>query len=301
MKKLSLLIILFLSTSIVANAQFDFKDRLKKKLEDAANRKIDRTMDKAVNKSEEKLDKTVNQTLEGKEKEDNRNGVAAAMSAMSKTTKGDIAEFRLPTAYKITYSIQDGKNIIPIDLYLDANSADYAMGIKEQKQKETFYSIFKESNKTFYMIATGYVMSYNFGAFQQSGLSKTLSEDDLMKYQLKPTGATETIAGYPCKELAGQAEDGSKFNVWVAYGIKSGSNLMPGAKYNPNEKATYKKLYGSSDLGFFLKAVTTDPDGKVTTMTATKVETKPQEIVIQTSNHQFMDASNMLNMMAPKN
>lgn len=219
---------------------------------------------------------------------------------MPKMGKVPFKSIDIPNAYQISYSVKDGADIINMDLFLSATTANYAYVTKDPETGENAYSIFKEANKMMYIIAQKYIMGYDFGKFQQSGKNLAPSKEELSKYKLKPTGITETIAGYPCKELIGKTDDGSTIKIYVSYAIKSGSNVMPGARYKENEKALYKQFYGSSELGFFLKAVTIDKDG-TTTITATKVRKDPPQKVIDTSKYEYMNASEMMNVTKPTN
>ncbi|MEO5910318.1 MAG: hypothetical protein ABIP95_05485 [Pelobium sp.] len=219
---------------------------------------------------------------------------------MPKMGKAPFESMEIPNAYQISYTIKDGDDVVNMDLFLSATTSNYAYVSKDPETGEKAYSIFKEDNKMIYVIAQNYIMGYDFGKFQQSGQNLTPSKEALSKYQLKPTGQTQTVAGYLCKELVGKTDDGGTLKLYVSYAIKSGSNVMPGARYKESEKAFYQKFYGSGELGMFLKAVTIDKDG-TTTITATKVQKNPPKKVIDTKNYEYMNASEMMNIQKPKN
>jgi|GEM_PF-6479503 len=199
---------------------------------------------------------------------------------------------QIPSAYQITYQIKDGNDVINMDIFLSATSANYGVVTKDPETGQNFYSIFKEANKKMYMVGNGTVMCYDFAKFQESGQSLTPTKEDLAKYKLKPTGSTQTIAGYVCKELVGKTDDGSTLKLWIAYGIKSGCLIMPGARYNVAEKALYKQVYGSSEVGFFLKGTTISKEG-TTTITALAVKKNPAQKTIDVSQYNYFDANTM--------
>ncbi|MBK0382582.1 hypothetical protein I5M32_06365 [Pedobacter sp. SD-b] len=204
----------------------------------------------------------------------------------------------IPSAYQITYQIKDGKDVVNLDIFLSAENANYGVVTKDPETGENFYSIFKEANKRMYMIGRGTVTSYDFSKFQQSGQSLTPTKEELIKYKLKPTGAIEIIAGYLCKELVGKTDDGTMLKLYVAYGIKSGCLVMPGARYKVAEKPLYKKFYGTDELGFFLKAVTVSNEG-TTTLIANTVKKNPAQVTLDISKYNYFDASTLFQI--PKN
>lgn len=208
------------------------------------------------------------------------------------TQKPPFNTIEMPSAYQITYQIKDGEDMMNMDIFLSAENANYGIMTKDPESGENFYSIYKEANKRMYMIGEGTIISYDFAKFQKSSQNLTPSREEMSKYNLKPSGATETIAGYLCKELTGKTDDGSILKLWVAYGIKSGCLVMPGARYRAEEKALYKQFYGSEELGFFLKAVTVSSEG-TTTLTASSVKKNPAQITIDVSQYNYYDASNL--------
>lgn len=328
MKSIVILITLLSALSLkaqtqeeIAKAQQEYMQQMSKLMNCDTLAKILKTNYNSVDKTQltqkqleeykTTIDEQIKNCIEYSQKSNENNGSQPSIAKLGKMSKNNnvnmpkigkapFTSLEIPNAYQISYIINDGKDIVNLDMFLSATTANYAYITNNPETGKSIYSIFKEENKMMYMVTQNYITGYDFGKFQQSGKNLTPSKEEFTKYGLKQTGVTQTIAGYLCKELIGKTDDGGTVKLYVSYAIKTGSNVLPGVRYKESEKALYQKVYGSGAVGFFLKAITTDKDG-TTTITATKVQKNPPQKIINTKNYEYMNASEMMNNIKPTN
>lgn len=129
MKKI-ILLTAALTFALSGFAQESFKDRLKRKLEEAKDKKIDNTIDKILTKSEEKLDKTVNDIAEGDGKGNRSstkststgNKIASTAPAESKT----VGFSKISVASKFDFI--PGEKVLYYDDFSTTSVGDFPLG-----------------------------------------------------------------------------------------------------------------------------------------------------------------------------
>ena len=216
--------------------------------------------------------------------------------------KQSIKNLEISAGYKITYLIKGEGEINRIDMYLSDTSPNYTISAKDPETGQKFYSIYKANDKKIYSVAQNMVITMDMNANKKSMFGDfTPDFSEIQKYKLTPTGKSKTIAGYLSQEFSGKDEEGNSTKIWISYSLKTGSYIMPGAKYEEAEKAIYKKVYGNDILGFFLAFNTSSADGN-TEMIAESIEKITSPISISVEGYNWVEGNQMMNKLTtPKN
>lgn len=213
--------------------------------------------------------------------------------------KPNIKSLEISAGYKITYLIKDEGEINRIDMYLSDTSPNYTISAKDPETGKKFYAIYKANEKKIYNVAQGMVVTMDMNANQKSMYGDfTPSLSEIQKHKLTPTGKSKTIAGYLAKEFSGKDDEGKPIKVWISYSLKTGSYIMPGAKYVEAERAIYKKVYGNDVLGFFLAFNTTSAGGN-TEMIAESIQKITAPISISVEGYNWVNGNQMMNNLTP--
>lgn len=213
--------------------------------------------------------------------------------------KPHIKNLEIPAGYKITYLIKENGKTDRIEMYLSAANPNYAISAKDPESGKKFYAIYKASEKKIYNVAQGMVVTMNMNANQKSMFGDfTPSLAEIQKHKLTLTGKSKTIAGYLAQEFSGKDDEGNPIKIWISYSLKTGSYIMPGAKYVEAEKALYKKVYGNDALGFFLAFNTTSADGN-TEMIAESIQKITAPIAISVEGYNWVNGNQMMNNLTP--
>lgn len=213
--------------------------------------------------------------------------------------KPNIKSLEIPAGYKITYLIKENGSTDRIEMYLSATNPNYTISGKDPETGKKFYAIYKANEKKIYNVAEGMVFTMDMNANQKSRYGDfTPSLAEIQKHKLTPTGKSKTIAGYLAKEFSGKDDEGKPIKVWISYSLKTGSYIMPGAKYVEAERAIYKKVYGNDVLGFFLAFNTTSADGN-TEMIAESIQKIAAPISISVEGYNWVNGNQMMNNLTP--
>jgi hypothetical protein len=213
--------------------------------------------------------------------------------------KPNIKNLEIPAGYKITYLIKENGTTNRIEMYLSDTSPNYTISAKDPETGQKFYAIYKANEKKIYNVAQGMVLTMDMNANQKSMYGDfTPSLAEIQKYKLTPTGKSKTIAGYLAQEFSSKDDEGNPIKIWISYSLKSGSYIMPGAKYVEAERAIYKNVYGNDLLGFFLAFNTTSADGN-TEMIAESVQKITAPVSISVEGYNWVNGNQMMNNLTP--
>lgn len=213
--------------------------------------------------------------------------------------KPNIKSLEISAGYKITYLIKDEGEINRIDMYLSDTSPNYTISAKDPETGQKFYAIYKANEKKIYSVAQKMVITMDMNANQKSMFGDFAPDfSEIQKYKLTPTGKSKTIAGYLSQEFSGKDEEGNSTKIWISYNLKTGSYIMPGAKYVEAERAIYKKVYGNDMKGFFL-AFNTSSSGGTTEMIAESIQKITAPIAISVEGYNWVNGNQMMNNLTP--
>lgn len=137
MKKIVLLATLMLSV-IFAQAQLEtFKEKLKRKLEEAKERKTEKTIDNILNKSEEVVDKNVNKALSKKEKKEKLEKDKASSNELNQENAnqtsnvgGEKLAANAPVKLSVTskFDFIPGEKVLYYDDFSTTSVGDFPLG-----------------------------------------------------------------------------------------------------------------------------------------------------------------------------
>lgn len=213
--------------------------------------------------------------------------------------KPNIKSLEISAGYKITYVIKNEGKTDRIEMYLSATNPNYTISAKDPETGQKFYAIYKANEKKIYSIAQNMVVTMDMNANQKSMYSNlTPSLSEIKKHKLTPTGKSKIIAGYNSQEFLSKDEEGKPIKIWISYSLKTGSYIMPGAKYVEAERALYKKVYGNDDLGFFLAFNSKSANGN-TEVIAQSIQKITAPISISVEGYNWVNGNQMMNRLTP--
>ncbi|MCC5946040.1 MAG: DUF4412 domain-containing protein [Bernardetiaceae bacterium] len=311
-----LLILCFIMPTSEAQLTDRLKRQTERKVQNRANRKVDNTIDKGLNKLEDAIfggKKNKNQNNNNSNQNNDSNAQQNAGFAdifeggFSKNTKvREVYTFSSNMHIKMESTSKKGKksDVMEAIYYFPKDDEYFAaeiLGISEKQTKkgEGMKIIYDMPNNTMLTLMEddgkkqAIPMSLNMDKIQEK-IAEDDSED-AAEDCFKPTGKTQTILGYSCKEYF--CDDGkTATSIWlseeVALNIIERMNFFNAAQKGKNKTG---RMPAHMPAGMFLKMNIEDKKtGDLQVMEVIELNLDNQS-QINMSQYQVMDMASMLN------